>query len=70
MLYLTHVFATQKLLNEVKQLEAEYNQARNQYDELKLRYNRMVGPSEIYEKAEQQGFVNGGPAEKVIIVQE
>ncbi len=70
LLYLTHVFATQHLLEEVQGLEAEYNKARAQYDELKLRYDRMIGPAEIYRKAEEQGFVNGGPADKVIIIKE
>ena len=68
-LYLTHVFATQRLLQEVQQMENEYNKARQQYDELKLKYDRMVGPAKIYEKAKQQGFVNGGP-DKVIIIKE
>lgn len=70
LLYLTHVFSTQRLLEEVQTLEAEYNRARAQYDELKLRYDRMVGPAEIYRKAEEQGFINGGPANKVIIIKE
>lgn len=70
LLYLTHVFATQQLLEEVQLMEAEYNRARAQYDELKLQYDRMVGPAEIYRKAEQQGFVNGGPADKVLIIKE
>lgn len=70
LLYLTHVFATQKLLNEVQLLEAEYNKARSQHDELKLQYDRMVGPAEIYRKAEGQGFINGGPADNVIIIKE
>lgn len=70
LLYLTHVFSTQRLLEEVQTLEAEYNRARAQYDELKLRYDRMVGPAEIYRKAEGQGFINGGPADKVIIIKE
>jgi hypothetical protein len=70
LLYLTHVFSTQSLLEEVQVLEAEYNRTRAQYDELKLRYDRMIGPAEIYQKAEQQGFINGGPADKVIIIRE
>ncbi|MEX0721381.1 MAG: hypothetical protein WD059_11980 [Balneolaceae bacterium] len=70
LLYLTHVFATQRLLNEVQLLEAEYNKARSQYDELKLRYDRMIGPAEIYRKAEAHGFINGGPANHVIILKE
>lgn len=67
-LYLTHVFATQKLLEEVQKLESEYNKVRTQHDALKLQYDRMVGPAEIYEKAEKAGFINGGPADKLIEV--
>lgn len=67
--YLTHVFATQRLLQEVQQMEKEYNQARQIHDELKLSYDRMVGPAEIYSKAKEQGFVNGGPADKVILIE-
>ena len=69
-LYLTHVFATQKLLEEVQLLEAEYNKARTQHDALKLQYDRLVGPADIYKKAEEAGFINGGPADKVITIKE
>jgi len=62
------VFSTQKLLEEVQVLEAEYNKVRTQHDALKLQYDRMIGPAEIYEKAEKAGFVNGGPADKIIEV--
>lgn len=68
-LYLNHVFATQELLREVNQLEREYNQVKRMHSEYKLRYDRMIGPAEIYEKAKQAGFINGGPAEKVIEVE-
>jgi hypothetical protein len=68
--YLTHVFATQRLLEEVQFMEAEYNRSRAQFDDLKLRYDRMVGPADIYDKAESQGFINGGPADKVIVIKE
>ncbi|MFA5668152.1 MAG: hypothetical protein WC967_02835 [Balneolaceae bacterium] len=67
-MYLTHVFATQSLLEEVQILETEFNKARSRHDALKLRYDRMIGPSEIYRKAETAGFVNGGPADKVLII--
>jgi len=30
----------------------------------------MAGPAEVYEKAKQQGFVNGGPADKVLVIEE
>ncbi|MEO1022454.1 MAG: hypothetical protein AAFW89_07905 [Bacteroidota bacterium] len=69
-MYLTHVFATQQLLLEVQQMEREYNRARRQHDALRLQYNRMVGPADIYDKAAEQGFINGGPADEVIIVKE
>lgn len=68
-LYLNHVFATQELLQEVNQLEREYNQVKRMHDDNRLTYDRMIGPAEIYEKAKNRGFINGGPAEKVIEVQ-
>lgn len=69
MLYLNHVFATQELLQEVQQLEREYNQVKRMHDDYRLTYDRMIGPAEIYEKAKEAGFINGGPAEKVIEVE-
>lgn len=69
-LYLNHVFATQALLQEVQQLEREYNQAKRMHDDYRLTYDRMIGPAEIYDKAKARGFINGGPAEKIIEVEE
>ena len=68
--YLTHVFATQKLLQEVQALEKEYNSVRQIHDGLKLEYDRMIGPAEIYEKAKKAGFINYGPADYTIKIQE
>jgi hypothetical protein len=68
-LYLNHVFATQELLREVQQLEREYNQVRRLHSNYRLTYDRMIGPAEIYEQAKKSGFINGGPAEKVIEVE-
>lgn len=67
--YLNHVFATQELLREVNQLESEYNQVKRMHTDYKLIYDRMIGPAEIYENAKDAGFINGGPAEKVIEVE-
>ncbi|MFH5833910.1 hypothetical protein [Halalkalibaculum sp. DA384] len=67
-LYLNHVFATQQLLAEVQQLENEYQKAKRQHEDYRLTYDRMIGPKEIYEKAKDQGFINGGPADKIITV--
>lgn len=69
-LYLNHVFATQQLLREVQQLERKYNQAKRMHDDYRLTFDRMIGPAEIYDKAKAEGFINGGPAEKVIEVEE
>lgn len=69
-LYLNHVFATQALLQEVQQLEYKYNQAKRMHDDYRLTYDRMIGPAEIYDKAKARGFINGGPAEKIIEVEE
>jgi hypothetical protein len=69
LLYLNHVFATQELLREVQRLEREYNQARRMHSDYKLMYDRLIGPAAIYEKAKEQGFINGGPAEKIIEVE-
>jgi cell division protein FtsL len=69
-LYLNHVFATQELLREVQQLEQQYNQAQRMHDDYRLTFDRMIGPAEIYEKAKSQGFVNSGPAEKIIEVEQ
>ena len=68
-LYLNHVFATQQLLREVNQLEAEYNRVHRMHTDYKLIYDRMIGPAEIYDNAQETGFINGGPAEKVIEVE-
>ncbi|MDR8393881.1 hypothetical protein NC796_22195 [Aliifodinibius sp. S!AR15-10] len=68
-LYLNHIFATQQLLAEVQQLENQYQKAKRQHEDYRLTYDRMIGPKEIYEKAKNQGFINGGPADQVIIVE-
>lgn len=68
MLYLNHVFATQELLAEVQKKEQQYNQVKRSHDSYRLMYDRMIGPAEISTKAKRLGFVNGGPAEKVIEV--
>lgn len=69
-MYLNHIFATQELLQEVQQLERQYNQAKRMHDDYRLTFDRMIGPAEIYDKAKAKGFINGGPAEKVIEVEE
>jgi len=69
-LYLNHVFATRQMLKEVRQLEREYQQTQRMHNSYRLVYDRMTGPAEIYDNAKAMGFINGGPAEKVIEVDE
>jgi len=67
-LYITHVFSTQQLLMEVQQLENEFNRVNRVHAERRLAYDRMVGPKEIYQRAQEQGFINAGPADQIIIL--
>ena len=68
--YLNHVFSTQQLLKEVQSLEQEYLKAKSIHDEYKLDYDKLVGPSEIYQKAKELGFIDKGPADQIIRVKE
>ena len=65
-IYLTHVFATQKLLGQVHELQKEYEQSQQVHDDLKLRYNRMTGPVNIYRNDRELGFINAGPADQIL----
>ncbi|WP_069132754.1 hypothetical protein [Rhodohalobacter halophilus] len=65
-LYIGHVFSTQQALQEVRQLEIEFNKAQRHYNATRLEYDRLVGPKEIYQRARQQGFINAGPADQII----
>lgn len=65
-LYLNHVFATQQILENVNQLQREYKEAEIIYNDKKLIYERLTGPTYIYPKAKELGLINGGPAEKVL----
>lgn len=65
-LYIGHVFKTQQAYQEVQQLQNEFNKTKRLYDEKRLSYDRLVGPKEIYQKAREQGFVNGGPSDEIL----
>ncbi|MEX0769375.1 MAG: hypothetical protein WD035_01505 [Balneolaceae bacterium] len=67
-LYINHVFSTQRTLQEVQQLESEFNKIKRIHSEKRLEFDRMIGPKEIYQKAQEQGFINPGPADKVLIL--
>lgn len=69
-LYISHVFQTQQLLKEVNQLEQNYERVQRQHEQYELQYERMTGPQQIYEKAQNIGFESGGPVERVITIEE
>lgn len=66
--YVNHVFKTQDILTEVSQLEQEFEKVRRIHADRKFQFERMTGPSDVYRRASQQGFVHGGAAEGVVVV--
>jgi hypothetical protein len=66
--YVSHVFKTQEILTEVSQLEQEFEKTRRIHADRKFQFERMTGPSDVYLRASQQGFVHGGAAEGVVVV--
>lgn len=64
--YIWHVFSTQELYNEVMELRREHEAAERLYQDRSLTYDRLTGPAEVYERAEQQGFIHGGATDPVI----
>jgi hypothetical protein len=66
--YVNHVFKTQEILTEVNQLEQEFEKVRRVHADRKFQFERMTGPSDVYRRATQQGFVHGGAAEGVVVV--
>lgn len=67
-IYISHVFDTQETLIEVNQLENEYNRALRIYQEKRLAYERLTGPKVIYQKAQELGLENAGPADQIIYI--
>ena len=65
-LYLSHLFATQSLYQEVQQLEQEYEASQRIYQDRQLTYDRMTGPVQIYNHAEDMGFIHGQGTDRVI----
>lgn len=55
--YVGHVHATQDLLAHLQQLRRENLQLHLKYNRLKGDFDRMVGPSVIYERARRLGLV-------------
>ncbi len=64
--YLTHLFATQAVYDEVQRLEQEHEAAQRIYQDRQLTYDRMTGPVQIYQRAGELGFIHGDAADPTI----
>ncbi|MCC5926630.1 MAG: hypothetical protein JJU41_08725 [Bacteroidetes bacterium] len=65
-IYIAHIFYTQQLLREVNQLRISFENTRVDHTDVQLTYERMTGPSEVYNRAKAIGLVDGGPADRII----
>lgn len=66
--YIHHGFQMQEQLNRVESLELQMERTRRVFTEKQIRYDRLTGPKEIYQKAQEAGFVSSGPANQSIPV--
>lgn len=66
--YIHHGFQMQEQLNQVESLELQMERTRRVFAEKQIRYDRLTGPKEIYQKAQEAGFVSSGPANQSIPV--
>lgn len=66
--YIHHGFQMQEQLNRVEALENQMERTRRVFAEKQIRYDRLTGPKEIYQKAQEAGFVSSGPANQSIPV--
>lgn len=66
--YIHHGFEMQEQLNRVEALELQVERTRRVFTEKQIRYDRLTGPKEIYQKAQEAGFVSAGPAKQSIPV--
>lgn len=67
-LYLSHVFATQKEYKAVLELRREYEKIQRLHADRQFTFDRMTGPAEVYSRAKTLGLKDGGPADGIITV--
>ena len=65
-LYIGYALRMQERIARLGDLEQELVRIRREHKEVKLRYDRMTGPNEIYRQAKEMGFVGSGPADVII----
>jgi len=67
-MYITHVFTTQKTLQEVSNIRLEHERLRIIFEDQALTYEQLIGPAQIYERAKSLGFIDSSPNDRVIEV--
>lgn len=65
-LYIGYALRMQERVARLSELEQDLARIRREHKEVKLRYDRMTGPNEIYRQAKELGFVSSGPADVII----
>lgn len=66
--YITHVFTTQQLLQEVNQVQREFERVQIIHEDRSLTHDRLTGPAEVFTRARALGYQDSGPANHVIII--
>lgn len=66
MMYITHTFAMQQLVQDVSAAQRELERAEMLHERRVLQYEQLTGPSEVFSRARELGFVHVGPADFVI----
>jgi hypothetical protein len=65
--YITHVFTTQQLLQEVNQVQREFERVQMIHEDRTLLHDRLTGPGEVFSRARDMGYQDSGPADHLII---
>ncbi len=65
--YITHVFTTQQLLQEVNEVRLEHDKVKNVHEDQLLTYEQLTGPAAVFTRARTLGYEQSGPADYVII---
>lgn len=67
-IYITHVFTTQQLLQEVSQVQRELERVQIIHEDRSLTHDRLTGPAEVFSRARALGYQDSGPADHIIIM--
>lgn len=65
-LYIGYALRMQERVARLSDMEQDLARIRREHKEVKLRYDRLTGPNEIYRQAKEMGFVGSGPADVIL----